>query len=586
MKLIIQPTRLERMCSALFPHLKLCWAIIFCCAAVSTNWGCKPKVSGGLRGEAVSSTRDARAQPLFTDITERSGLAFKQSDGSCGQIYFVEQIASGASFIDANGDGYLDIYFPQPKELDKCKGKIKQPLKQRLYLNDGKGSYQLAKNAFGGSETAYGISAAVGDYDNDGDADIYVCCYGRNTMYQNRGDGTFQDVTQRAGTGLSGMSTSAAFFDYDADGHLDLYVARYCEWSPQKEIPCYSLSGKRDACNPLEYEPSSDVLYRNNGDGSFTDVTRKAGVGSQRRRGLGVAAADFNNDRRLDLFIANDLGANYLYINQGNGKFVDMAMQLSVAYGVDGRPQANMGIAVGDYNDNSRLDTVITTFTGEPYTLYRNDGDYFTDVSGSTGLFSATRAYLSFGTGFIDSTNQGRLDLFCANGHVSPHTHETHAEYSYKQRNQLLVYDGKGRFIDNLKALPKDNVRVHRGAAFGDINNDGKVDILVTAKDDRPTLLRNDANGSGNWLSLKLINKQGCVTPVGARCIATIGGKKKLRVVLGGGSYAGESDHRVHFGLGDATSVEKLEIQWMSGQKQVVEVVSANQILTIKEPDK
>jgi hypothetical protein len=263
-----------------------------------------------------------------------------------------------------------------------------------------------------------------------------------------------------------------------------------------------------------------------------------------------------------------------------------MAVQLSVAYGVDGKPQANMGIAVGDYNDNSLLDAVITTFTGEPYTLYRNDSDYFTDVSGSTGLFSATRPFLSFGTGFVDSTNQGRLDLFCANGHVSPHTHETHAEYSYKQRNQLLVYDGKERFVDDVKALPKENVRVHRGAAFGDVDNDGKVDILVTAKDDRPTLLRNESTGTGNWLSLKLINKHGNVTPIGTRCIATIGGKKKLRVVLGGGSYAGESDHRVHFGLGAETSVEQVEIQWLSGQKQVLKDVSANQVLSISEPAK
>jgi hypothetical protein len=521
----------------------------------------------------------------FVDVTQASGIEFKQSSGACGQFYFVEQISAGASFLDANGDGFLDIYFPQPKALDKCRSKLTQPLHQRLYLNDGKGKYRLAANAFGGSETDYGLSAAAGDYDNDGDVDLYICCYGRDTLYRNRGDGTFEDVTKTAGLGLGGMSSSAAFFDYDGDGYLDLYVARYSDWTPEKDRPCHNAAGQRDGCDPRLYPPMSDVLYRNNGDGTFSNVTQKSGISRvQPRRAMGVAAADFNNDGKLDLFVTNDLSINYLFINQGGGKFVEMGMQSSVAFGLGGKTQANMGIAVGDYDDNGRLDAFVTTFAGEPYTLYRNDDEYFTDVTGSAGLFRATLPYLAFGTGFIDTTNQGRLDLFCANGHVTMHVHKVTPSHTYKQRNQLLMNNGKGKFTDNVTALPKDDVRVHRGAAFGDIDNDGKVDILVTANDDRPTLLRNESSGTGNWLSLKLINKQGSVTPVGTRCIATIEGKKKLRVVLGGGSYAGESDHRVHFGLGSATTVEKLEIQWLSGRKQILENVPVNQILTVNEP--
>ncbi len=540
--------------------------------------GCTPQTLQKASQEAPKP----KAPPVakFSDVTNAAGILFKQSHGGCGLHYFVEQVAAGATFLDAEGDGDLDIYFPQPKPLGKCK--FDEPLRHRLYLNDGKGRFTLAAKAFGGVDTDYGIAASVGDYDNDGDADLYVTCYGKNTLFRNRGNGTFEDVTKRAGVGLGGMSTSSAWFDYDGDGHLDLYVARYCEWSVQKDRGCYSRTGKRGTCTPLIYTPSRDALFHNNGNGTFTDVTMKAGVGGQKWRGLGVAAADFNDDGRLDLFVANDMSPNYLYINQGNGKFADMAMPMDVAYGLSGTAQANMGVAVGDYDEDGDLDPLVTTFANQPYTLYRNNGIDYTNVSGTTGIFLATLPYLSFGTSFLDARNQGSLDLFFANGHVSPNVREEHPDYTYKQRNQLLLNNGKGHYTDDLKALPKDDVRVHRGASVGDIHNDGRVDILVTAMDDRPTLLKNEST-AGNWLMIKLINKQGCVTPIGARGTATIAGKKRMRVVLGGGSYAGESDHRLHFGLGDATRVEKLEIRWMSGHKQVLENVPANQILTVQE---
>ena len=524
----------------------------------------------------------AVAEAKFTDITETAGLDFIQSDGGCGLHYFPEQIAAGAALLDANGDGFLDIYFPQPKPLGACRSKFPQPLSHRLYLNDGKGRFTLAPHAFGGVETDYAIAAAVGDYNNDGHPDIYVACYGRNTLFRNRGDGTFEDVTAAAGVGLGGFSSGAVWFDYDGDGFLDLYVIRYCKWTVETDIACMAANGMRDVCHPTTYQPATNALFHNNGDGTFTEVTQSAGLGDDAKRSLAVAAVDFDDDGRLDLFVANDLQPNSLYRNLGNGKFEDVAMQQNVAFGVDGRAQAGMGIAVGDYDADGDLDFVVTTFSGEPRTLYRNDGGYFTDASTQTGVGPPTRRFLAFGTGFLDVRNLGRLDLFFANGHISPWASLKDSAQTYKQPNQLFLNDGQAHFLEAPAALPAADVRSHRGACFGDIDNDGRIDILVTAQNDRPTLLHNESR-TGNWLLLKMIDKHGCVTPIGTKCIATISGRKLRRFVLGGGSYGGESDHRVHLGLGAATQVERIDIHWMSGMQQTLTNVAANQILIVHE---
>ena len=541
---------------------------------------------GWLGGVALGGCRPAPrpgspAPPArFTDATEAAGLSFVQEDGGSGMNYFPEQFAAGAALLDCNGDGSLDIYFPAPKPLGPAAWAAHRarPLRQRLYRNDGKGRFTLSPDAFGGAETDYAVASAVGDYDNDGRPDLYVCCAGRDCLYHNRGDGTFEDVTEQAGVGLGGLSTSAVWFDYDGDGRLDLYVSRYCDWTLATDIACPGPHGERVACHPETYTPATGVLYHNNGDGTFTDVTRRAGVALKRGRGLGVAAADFDGDGRLDLFVANDIGPNFLYHNNGDGTFEEVALREGCAFGLDGQNQANMGVAVGDYDGSGRVSVLVTTFSNEPYTLYHNGGGYFTDVSVPAGIAQPTRRFLGFGAGFFDARNSGRLDVFFANGHVYP---GVSAPFTYRQPNQFFLNDGAGQFTECAAALPAQDVRVHRGACFGDLDNDGRVDILVTAKNDRPTLLKNDSPPA-NWLLLRLTDRHGCATPVGTRCVAAVSGRNLTRVLLGGGSYGGDSDPRVHFGLGTAP-VADIEIYWLSGHVQRLKNVKANQILTLHE---
>lgn len=555
-------------------------------SAIMALGGCtRGRINGRPTGDSTTPTDQTRlAKPAFTDVTQNAGLAFRQYHGGCGQRYFVEQVAAGAAMIDANCDGNVDIYFPQPQPLGICKGKLPGPLHHRLYLNDGAGRFRLAKNAFHGVDTDYGLAAVVGDYDNDGKEDLYVCCYGKNKLFHNNGDGTFTDVTKRAGLEVGGFSTGGVWFDYDGDGYLDLYVLRYCEWTVATDIQCSGPHNEPDVCNPQTYTPATNKLFHNNGDGTFTDVTARSGAAPEKRRSLGVAAFDFDGDGKLDLFVANDLGPNYLLHNLGGGKFEDVATQTGCALGPNANNQANMGVAVGDFNDSGRLSVLVTTFANEPNTLYRCDGAFFTDISLPSYVGEVTKPFLTFGTGFVDTRNSGLLDLFFANGHISPFAYMKDPKDTYKQRCQLLLNEGHETFREAKDALPPSDVRVHRGVCFGDVNGDGKIDILNTASDDRPTLLRNDTTNAGNWLLVKLITAKGCATAIGARCTVVLGTHRIYRPLIGGGSFGGDSDHRVHFGLGSATKIDRLEIKWLSGRTQVLNDLPANRVMTIREP--
>lgn len=541
--------------------------------------GCLPSPSrrAGLPGPVPAASSDALR---FTDVTVASGIDFRQRHGGCGKAYFVEQTGAGAALFDADGDGDLDLYFPQPTWLPGCRG---EPLRARLYMNDGKGHFTLNPDAGGAWCADYGIGAAAGDYDEDGRLDLWVSCYGRSHLFHNEGRGRFRDVTSSSRIERRGYSTSAAWLDYNGDGRLDLFVCGYVQFSPSTEVRCPAPDGRPDYCTPQAFSPGRSALYRNNGDGTFTDVTQAAGVGTPGGRALGVLAVDFDADGKTDLFVANDNSSNMLFHNLGNGRFGEEAMIRGVAYGGAGKAQANMGLACADFDGNGTPDVLVTTFSNEPKTLYRNDGaGNFTDVSIGAGLAGPTLLPLGFGTALLDADQDGHADLFIANGHVEQYIQQKMASLTFAQANQLLRNDGHGAFVCVPAALPPDDVRVHRGLAAGDLDGDGDLDLTVTCLDERPVVLRNDSVG-GHWLTLDLRSRAGSSSVIGAKVRITADGRTQTGWVVGGGSYLSQSDYAVHFGLGRAARVEMVEITWPDGKTRTLQDLPANQRLTVRQ---
>ena len=567
--------------------------------------------------------------PRFVDVTESSGIDFRHIHGGTGERYFVETVGSGCAFLDYDNDGWLDIFAVDGGVLPGYEGKLPR---NRLYRNQGDGTFSDVTSSAGVAVTDYGMGCCVGDYDNDGYDDIYVTCYGINSLFRNNGDGTFRDVARLAGVaGDFAWGVGCAFLDYDNDGNLDLYVANYVDYSvfaaydnllpygvPSSSVPTDTKFYPHPGIFPGDF----DRLYHNNGDGTFTDVTKSAGVLSPLGRGMGLVCTDYDNDGDVDIYVANDTVADYFYRNRGDGTFEDIALLAGLAYNVEGYPMASMGADFGDYDGDGWQDLVVTHFQWEGVGLYRNEGNgMFSDVSSASGLDRPTYPYVHWGVNFLDYDNDSWPDVYIVNGHALHNANLFGS--SYPQPSLLFRNSGKGKYTEVSETSGKalSVPRVSRGATFGDYDNDGDVDIFINNNNSPATLLRNEGGNQNHWLTVKLvggargqgegIGGQGSgvggqglevgggggseIRPpssesrlsnrsgIGGRVTLWADGQKQVKEVRSGSSYMSHTDFRLHFGIGSVVEVDSLLIRWPSGLVERFESVQADRFLTVRE---
>ena len=578
----------------------------------------------------------------FAAATSAWGLDFAHTSGARGDYFLFETMGAGAAFFDYDDDGLVDLYLVDGFDLPDWTRQIvpinlarqdqegywvtedyapplrfegqadsamyvllqatsQNPQHNRLYRNQGLDRFADVTQEAGVGDTGYGMGCAVGDYDNDGHADLYVTNYGPNALYHNQGDGRFNNVTEEAGVGDPHWSTSAAFVDYDQDGDLDLYVVNYLDFTLKNNRICggsldarSEVGGRvrkiaperRTYCSPRRYNGAPDVLYRNEGNGCFIDITREAGVFSLFGKGLGITTGDLDDDGAIDLYIANDGTRNFLYHNDGDGSFTDIALRAGAAYNAAGQAEAGMGVDAGDFDNDGDLDLFATHFSHESNTLYRNDGaNTFADISEEAGLAQPSLPFLGFGTFFFDADNDGDLDLFVANGHVRDRVQLIQPDLRYAQTNQLFENTSGGAYIDAsaFSGPIFQDAHVSRGAAFADIDNDGDLDVLVTNCNEPARLYRNQLTSGAHWLSLRLIGTRANRDAIGARVRLTCGARTQVREVHTSGTYLSANDVRLHFGLGNCTEVDGLEIRWPDGSRQEMRRVPIDQVLVVEQ---
>ena len=533
----------------------------------------------------------------FREAARETGLRFQHFTGATGQYYLPEIMGSGVALFDYDGDGDLDVFLVQGTILEpgKTATDARFPLPagsrpgNRLFRNmlkeTGKLQFEDVTEQAGLSHVGYGMGVAVGDYNNDGYPDLYVTNFGGNLLYRNNGNGTFTDVTQEAGVEAGGWSASAAFVDYDKDGRLDLYVTRYLDFTVQGNKQCFTAAGDRDYCAPTAYKPVLHRLFRNLGNGKFQDMTQSAGITAAGGPGLGVVCADFNGDGWPDIYVANDGAPNLLWLNNGNGTFRESALLSGAAYSADGVARAGMGVTAGDFDGSGNESLLVTNLSREGATLYRNNGrGEFTDSSMELRLYQPTYPHTGFGVQWFDYDNDGRLDLFIANGAVTMMELLRGTPYPFNQRNLLLHNEGAGFRDASSAAGPAFQLsEVGRGAAFGDLDNDGGIDIVVSNNNGPARLLLNQTAPRGHWLEVLLQGVKCNRDGIGARVAVLIKGQKPVwRRTHTDGSYLSASDVRVHFGLGQNTQAQVL-IDWPDDTKETWSSIHADSVVTLRE---
>lgn len=537
-----------------------------------------------LSGQVLHASEAGSPIQLREMTSAETGIRFIHNDGSSGRRYIVETVSCGLALLDYDGDGDIDIYFLNGAALPGLE--IDQPLRNALYRNDGNWKFTDVTSEAGIGDTGYGLGVCVGDYNNDGHPDIYLNNFGPNVLYRNNGDGTFSDVTSQAGVGAGNqVGAGASFLDIDADGHLDLFVANYVAFNYENHQISH-MSGFPAYVGPLSYPPTANILYRNNGDGTFTDVSVASGIAAHRGTGMGLISVDFDGDGDTDIVVGNDLGANFVFQNDGRGKFEEVGLALGLAYDALGTVHGTMAVECGDWNNDGWLDFYMTSYQRQLATLYESrGGKFFEDVTRSTGAGTDTYPQVTWGAGMVDFDNDGHRDLFIACGHLIDNVEEFDDTTSYNARNILLRKDGKGRFI-NVSNQAGDGLLPRfssRGAAFDDLDNDGDIDVVILNARQAPTLLRNDYQGNHHWLQVQLQGTRSNRDGIGARVTVKAGSSILVDEVHSGRSYQSDFGKRLHFGLGTHNKVDEVNVQWIGGSVDTHRNVEADRLLKIVE---
>ena len=532
----------------------------------------------------IVSTAAPQQPVLFTDVSGEVGIQFEHENGASADKHLPETMGSGAVIFDYDNDGWSDVFLVNGAFL-ASDSEAEDGSGHHLYRNNGDGTFADTTEAASLNSSGYGMGACAADYDNDGWTDLYVTSVSADTLYRNTGDGVFADVTADAGIASELWSASCAFGDIDNDGHVDLYVTHYVDWSPENNKHCTN-SNQPAYCHPNVYDPVADTLYLNNGDGTMTDVTREVGMGAVEGNGLGVVFGDYDEDGWIDIYVANDAVPNFLFHNIGGRAFEEDGFWAGVAVGGSGKPQAGMGTDMADIDGDGLFEVFVTNLDKETHSLYQNLGEgLFSDITLESGLAQATLPFVGFGTAFFDYDNDSDLDLAIANGDVIDNVSLYRDDTTYEQRNLLLENNGAGRFSEvGPAAGPGFQLqKVSRGLVVGDLDNDGDLDIVVSNNGQPADVLHNEGGNRNSSLLVRTVGTRSNRSGIGARLKLSVGDRLLVRDVKAGSSYLSQNDGRVHFGLGSARTADRLEIEWPSGDVDIMEDIEANHILTVVE---